>query len=123
MGRAEIASKFVEGFEADEYAGWRIQHAVFGIEALNRCSAARRITLAEDFLKVAMEQFVGTVGHGYLRSGDVLPYPSCRTTGFCRCDGGGNGRMSGVQCRFPIRGAERKPFGADDFDFADTDEG
>jgi hypothetical protein len=47
MGRAEIASKFVEGFGADEYAGWRIQHAVFGVEALNRCSAARRITLAK----------------------------------------------------------------------------
>ena len=62
MGRAEIASKLVEGFGADEYAGWRIQHAVFGVEALNRCSAARRITLAEDFLKVAVKQFAGMVG-------------------------------------------------------------
>ena len=62
MGRPEIASKLVEGFGADEYAGWRIQHAVFGVEALNRCSAARRITLAEDFLKVAVKQFAGMVG-------------------------------------------------------------
>jgi len=34
MGRAEIASKLVEGFGADEYAGWRIQHAVFGISPI-----------------------------------------------------------------------------------------
>jgi hypothetical protein len=63
MGRAEIASKFVEGFGADEYAGRRIQHAVFGIEVLNRCSAARRITLAEDLLKITLEQFADVVGH------------------------------------------------------------
>src|SRR5271170_1328059 len=63
MGRAEIASKFVEDFGADEYSGRRIQHAVFGIEVLNRCSAARRITLAEDFLKVAVKQFADMVGH------------------------------------------------------------
>jgi len=62
VGRAEIASKFVEGFEADEYAGRHIQHAVFGIEVLNRCSAARRITLAEDFLQVAVKQFADMVG-------------------------------------------------------------
>ena len=62
VGRAEIASKFVEGFEADEYAGRHIQHAVFGIEVLNRCSAARRITLAEDFLEVAVKQFADLVG-------------------------------------------------------------
>src|ERR1700730_15569317 len=61
--RAEIASKFVEGFEAYEYAGRRIQHAVFGIEVLNRYSAARRITLAEDVLKVAVKQFADMVGH------------------------------------------------------------
>ena len=62
VGRAEIASKFVEGFEADEYAGRHIQHTVFGIEVLNRCSAARHITLAEDFLKVAVKQFADLVG-------------------------------------------------------------
>src|SRR6266446_3979283 len=63
VGGAEIASEFVEGFGADEFAGWRIQHTVFGIEVLNRCSAARRITLAEDFLKVAVKQFADMVGH------------------------------------------------------------
>jgi hypothetical protein len=47
----------------DEYAGGRIQHAVFGIEALDRCSAARRITLAEDLLKVTLEQFPDVIGH------------------------------------------------------------
>jgi hypothetical protein len=31
--------------------------------------------------------------------------------------------MGSVQCRFPMRGAERKPFGADDFDVADAEEG
>ena len=63
MGRPEIASKFVESFGADEYAGRHIQHAVFGVEFLDRCSAADRITLTEDLLKVTMEQFVNTVGH------------------------------------------------------------
>ena len=63
MGRAEIASKFVEGFRANEHAGRRIQHAVFGIEFSNRCSAARRITLAEDLLKITIEQFADVVGH------------------------------------------------------------
>ena len=63
VGRPEIASKFVEGFGADEYAGRRIQYAVLGIEFPNRCSAARCIALTEDFLKVTMKQFVDTVGH------------------------------------------------------------
>ena len=31
--------------------------------------------------------------------------------------------MSGVQRRFPMRRTECKPFGADDFDVADADEG
>src|SRR6201997_3906854 len=44
-------------------------------------------------------------------------------TGSCRCNGGRNGRMRSVQRRFPMHGAERKPFGADDFDVADAEEG
>jgi hypothetical protein len=63
VGRPEIVSKFVERFGADEYAGRRVQHAVFGIEVLDRCSAARRITLAEDLLKITLEQFADVVGH------------------------------------------------------------
>jgi hypothetical protein len=63
VGRPEIASKSVERFGADEYARRRVQHAVFGVEVLDRCSAADRITLTEDLLKVTMEQFVNTVGH------------------------------------------------------------
>src|SRR4029077_8458399 len=59
----------------------------------------------------------------YLRDGDVPPYPSRRLTSFCRCNGGWNGRMGSVQRRFPMRGAERQPLGADDFDVADADEG
>jgi hypothetical protein len=31
--------------------------------------------------------------------------------------------MGSVRRRFPMRGAERKPFGADDFDVADAEEG
>ena len=31
--------------------------------------------------------------------------------------------MGSVQRRFPMCGAERKPFGADDFDVADAEEG
>jgi hypothetical protein len=61
--RAEIASKFVEGIGADEYAGRRIQHAVFGVEFRNRCSAARCVALAENLLKVTVEQFADMVGH------------------------------------------------------------
>jgi hypothetical protein len=45
------------------YAGRGIQHAVLGVELRDRCSAARRITLAEDFLEVPVERFVNTVGH------------------------------------------------------------
>jgi hypothetical protein len=63
MGRAQIARKFAEGFGANEHAGRRIQHAVFSVEFLNCCSAARRVALTKDFLKVAAEQFVDTVGH------------------------------------------------------------
>ena len=44
-------------------------------------------------------------------------------TSFCCCGGGGNGRAGGVQRRFPMRGAERKPLGADNLDVADADEG
>jgi len=39
---AEIASKFVEGFEADEYAGRRIQHAVPDVELPRKAKTARR---------------------------------------------------------------------------------
>src|ERR1700741_703517 len=63
VGRPEIASKSVERFGADKYARRRVQHAVFGVEVLDRCSATDRITLTEDLLKVTMEQFVNTVGH------------------------------------------------------------
>jgi hypothetical protein len=44
-------------------------------------------------------------------------------TGFCRCDGRGNGRKGGVQRRFPVGRAERKPFGSDDFHVTDAEEG
>jgi len=63
VGRAEIAGKSVERFGSDEYARRRVQHAVFGVEVLDRCSAADHITLTEDLLKVTVEQFVNTVGH------------------------------------------------------------
>ena len=67
VGCAEIASKLVEGFGADEYAGRRIQHAIFGVEFLDRCSTARRIALAKDLLKIALKQFADMVGHGLSR--------------------------------------------------------
>src|ERR1700730_11508894 len=44
-------------------------------------------------------------------------------TSSCRCESIGNGRMSGVQRCFPMRRTECKPFGADDFEVADADEG
>src|SRR5438045_9578375 len=93
VGRPEIASKFVERFGADEEAGRRVQHAVFGIEVLDRCSAARRAALAKDLLKIALKQFADMVGHRLSPSGDAPPYPLCRMTGSCRCNGGRNGRM------------------------------
>jgi hypothetical protein len=71
--RAEIASKFIEGFRADEYAGRRIQHAVFHVELLNRGSAAaRRITLAEDLLKITVEQLLDTVGHRLFPAAEMI---------------------------------------------------
>ena len=63
VGCAEIASKFAEGFGADEYAGRCIQHAVFSVEFLDRCSTARRVALAKDLLKIALKQFADMVGH------------------------------------------------------------
>jgi len=63
VSRPEIASKFCRAPRGDEYPGGRLQHAVFGIEALDGCSAARRITLAEDLLKIPLEQFPDVVGH------------------------------------------------------------
>src|ERR1700730_11905249 len=54
---------------------------------------------------------------------DAPPYPSCRATGLSRGDAGGYGRMGSGQWRFPLCGGERKPFGADDFDVADAEEG
>jgi hypothetical protein len=62
MRRSKIAGELVQCVVTDKSAGRRVQHAVFGIEALDRCSAARRITLAEDFLKVAAKQFADMVG-------------------------------------------------------------
>src|ERR1700741_499719 len=44
-------------------------------------------------------------------------------TGSCRCNGGWNGLMGSVQCRFPMRGGECKPFGADYFGVAYAEEG
>ena len=58
---AEITSKFVEGFAAHEYSGRHVQHAVFGVQFIDCCAAAARITLAEDLLKIAMKQCVDTV--------------------------------------------------------------
>ena len=63
VGRAEISSKFVEGFTPDERAGRHVQHAVFGIEFIDRRAAATCVALAEDILKVAMQQFVDTITH------------------------------------------------------------
>jgi hypothetical protein len=63
VSRAEIARKLVEGFAPYERAGRHIQHAVFGIEFVDRGAAAGRVALAEDLLKVAMKQFVDTVGY------------------------------------------------------------
>ncbi len=63
VGRAEIASKFVEGLTPDERAGRHIQHAIFGIEFVDRSAAARRAALVEDLLKVAMKQFADTAIH------------------------------------------------------------
>ena len=63
VGRAEISSKFVEGFTPDERTGRHVQHAVFGIEFIDRRAAATCVALAEDFLKVAMQQFVDTITH------------------------------------------------------------
>ena len=61
--RTEITSELVEGFASDERARRHVEDAVFGIELRDRGAAPLRIALAEDFLKIAMKQFVDTVTH------------------------------------------------------------
>jgi hypothetical protein len=41
----------------------RLQHAVFGLEFFNRRTAAHRVTLAENLLKVSVQRFVDRVIH------------------------------------------------------------
>ena len=55
MRRAEIAGKFVERFAPIESAVWNFEHAVFGIELVDRRAAARRVSFAEDLLKVPLK--------------------------------------------------------------------
>src|SRR6202043_1565691 len=56
VGRTEITSEFVEGFTPDKRAGRNIEHAVLGVELVDRRAAPRRVALAEDLLKVAVKQ-------------------------------------------------------------------
>jgi hypothetical protein len=63
MRRAEIAGKFVESITPDECARWNLEHAVFGIKLVDRRAPTRRVSLAEDLLKVTMKQFVDSVIH------------------------------------------------------------
>ncbi|MGH8760065.1 MAG: hypothetical protein ACREVW_11225 [Burkholderiales bacterium] len=63
VSRAEITGKFVEGFTPDKYAWWHIQRTVFSKELVDRRAPASRVSLAENFLQVAMKQFVNTVIH------------------------------------------------------------
>jgi hypothetical protein len=63
MCRAEIAGKFVESITPDECARGNFENAVFGIKLVDRRPATRRVSLAEDLLKVAMKQFVDSVLH------------------------------------------------------------
>jgi hypothetical protein len=55
MRRAEIAGKFVERFAPSESAVWNFEHAVFGIELVDRRAAAHRVSFAEDLLKVPLK--------------------------------------------------------------------
>ena len=80
VGRAEISSKFVEGFTPDERAGRHVQHAVFGIEFIDRRAAATCVALAEDILKVAMQQFVDTITH------KIYPWLLTGAEHWSRCD-------------------------------------
>jgi hypothetical protein len=61
--RAKISGKFVEGGVPDELARRDVEHAVFGIEFFNGGATPRHVALAENFLKVAMKQFMDTGIH------------------------------------------------------------
>jgi hypothetical protein len=54
MCGAEITGKFVKGFTPDEIAWRHIQLAILGIKLGDCRTPSRRVTLAEDLLKVAM---------------------------------------------------------------------
>ena len=63
MCGTEITGKFVKGFTPDHLAWRHIQLAILGIKLGDCRTASCRITLAEDLLKVAMQQFVDSVTH------------------------------------------------------------
>jgi hypothetical protein len=63
MCGTEITGKFVKGFTPYELAWRHIQLAILRIKLGDCRAASRRVTLTEDLLKVAKQQFVDSVTH------------------------------------------------------------
>jgi hypothetical protein len=63
VSRTKITGKIVKGFTPDELAWRHLELAIFGIEFIDCRTAARRVTLAEDLLKVAMKKLMYPLTH------------------------------------------------------------
>jgi hypothetical protein len=64
MCRAEISGELVQSAVSNNDAGWGVWDAVFSIEVLDRGAAATRVTLAKNFLQVALQKFDNSIVHG-----------------------------------------------------------
>ena len=74
MCRAEVSGELVQSVVSNKDTGRDVQHAVFSIEVLNGGAAARRVTFAKDFLKIAVQKLNNSIIH---RSIPVLKVISC----------------------------------------------
>jgi hypothetical protein len=57
MRRTQISGEIVQGVMPDICSVWRDDHAVVGVEILDRGAPTPRIALPEDLLKIPGEQF------------------------------------------------------------------
>ncbi len=64
MGGAEFAGEFVERLASDEDPGRRINLGILGVEFSDGRAPARCVTFAENFLKVAIQEFADSIAHG-----------------------------------------------------------
>src|SRR3984957_2042416 len=92
MCRAEVSGELVQGVVSNKDTGRDVQHAVLSIEVLNGGAAARRVTFAKDFLKVAVQKLDNSIVHNF------TPCLLCRAV-----NGGQCARTNQVCCGFNAR--------------------